>query len=89
MLVPSIRLRARPVPRAASAGPSSAPAGDGPLGASACQALLAMPFDALRFQYAGAVIGGVAPRSLIASGQWERALDAMEKLVLGPLARQR
>lgn len=48
-----------------------------------------MPFDALRFQYAGAVIGGVAPRSLIASGQWERALDAMEKLVLGPLARQR
>ncbi len=48
-----------------------------------------MPFDALRFQYAGVVMAGLAQRSLLASGQSERALDALEKLVLGPLARQR
>jgi len=48
-----------------------------------------MPFDALRAQYAGAVLAGLAQPSLLASGRWERALDALEKLVLGPLARQR
>ncbi len=53
------------------------------------QGLLAMPFDALRFQYAGVVMAGLAQRSLLASGQSERALDALEKLVLGPLARHR
>jgi len=53
------------------------------------QGLLAMPFDALRVQYASAVKAGLAPRSLVASGNLERALDALEKLILGPLARQR
>jgi len=53
------------------------------------QGLLAMPFDALRFQYAGAVMAGLAQRSILASGKLERALDALEKLILGPLARQR
>jgi len=53
------------------------------------QGLLAMPFDALRVQYATAVVAGLTQRSLLDSGKWERALDALEKLVLGPLARQR
>jgi hypothetical protein len=48
-----------------------------------------MPFDTLRFQYASAVMAGLVPRSLLASGRMERTLDALEKLVLGPLARQR
>ncbi len=56
---------------------------------SAGQGLLAMPFDTLRFQYASAVMAGLVPRSLLASGRLERTLDALEKLVLGPLARQR
>ena len=53
------------------------------------QRLLSLPFDTLRAQYASVVMAGLAPRSLIASGQGERALDALEKLTLGPLARQR
>ena len=53
------------------------------------QGLLAMPFEALRFQYASAVTAGLVPRSILASGKLERALDVLEKLVLGPLARQR
>jgi hypothetical protein len=53
------------------------------------QMLLAMPFDALRAQYASVVKAGLAQRSLLASGHLERTLDAMEKLILGPLARQR
>ena len=48
-----------------------------------------MPFDALRFQYAGAVMAGLVQRSILASGKLERALDALENLILGPLARQR
>lgn len=51
--------------------------------------LLALPFDALRFQYASAVRAGLSPRSIVDSGQWERGVDALEKLTLGPLARQR
>jgi len=56
---------------------------------AAGQALLAMPFDAMRFQYAGAVRAGLARRSIIASCKLERALNTLERLVLGPLARQR
>lgn len=51
--------------------------------------LLAMPFDALRVQYASVVKAGLARRSLLASGSFERTIDALEKLILGPLARQR
>jgi hypothetical protein len=58
-----------------------------PIGAE--HGLLAMPFDALRYQYAGAVMAGLVQRSIRVSGKLERALDAMEKLILGPLARQR
>ncbi len=56
---------------------------------AAGQAFLFMPFDAMRFQYAGAVKAGLIQRSILASGQLERALGALEQLVLGPLARQR
>lgn len=52
-------------------------------------AFLAMPFDALRFHYAGAVMAGLVPRSIVDSSRLERALDLLERLVLGPLARQR
>jgi hypothetical protein len=48
----------------------------------------ALPFDALRAQYAGAVVAGWLPRSLIASGRFERALGLMEAATLGPLARR-
>ncbi len=51
--------------------------------------MLCMPFDAMRHHYASAVSAGLIRRSLIASGQLERTLDALEKLILGPLARQR
>ena len=53
------------------------------------QGFLAMPFDALRVQYASAVMAGLVQRSILASGRLERALDALEKLILGQLARQR
>jgi hypothetical protein len=53
------------------------------------QSLLSLPFDALRFQYASAVQAGLAQRSLLASGRFERAIDAIEVLILGPLARRR
>lgn len=53
------------------------------------QACLSWPFDALRLQYASAVMAGLAQRSLRASAQLERALDTLERLVLGPLARRR
>jgi len=48
-----------------------------------------MPFDALRFHYASAVMAGLVPRSLLDSARSERVIDTMEKLILGPLARQR
>lgn len=51
--------------------------------------ILSMPFDAMRVQYASVVKAGLARRSLRASGQLERTLDSLEKLILGPLARQR
>ncbi|MCV2361326.1 hypothetical protein LNV08_20380 [Paucibacter sp. TC2R-5] len=56
---------------------------------AAGQAFLAMPFDAMRFHYASAVAAGLAHRSILAPGQFEQALDTLEKLILGPLARQR
>jgi len=59
------------------------------LGQGLGQDLLAVPFDTLRYQYAGVVMAGLAHRSILASGQSERALDALEKLILGPLARRR
>lgn len=59
------------------------------LARSATELCLSAPFEALRAQYAGAVQAGLAPRSLLASAEFERALDKLEKLCMGPLARQR
>jgi len=53
------------------------------------QAFLGVPFDAMRFQYASAVMAGLIQRSIIESAQFERTLDTLERLILGPLARQR
>jgi len=53
------------------------------------QCYLFLPFDAMRFHYANAVLAGLAQRSIRASARLEMALDAMEKLMLGPLARRR
>ncbi len=55
----------------------------------ATQSCMCAPFDAMRAQYAGAVQAGLVPRSLLASAQFERSLDSLEKLCLGPLARRR
>lgn len=55
----------------------------------ATQACLSAPFDAMRSHYAGAVAAGLMPRSLLASARVERAIDSLEKLCLGPLARRR
>lgn len=48
----------------------------------------ALPFDALRSQYADAVHAGFIERSLLASARFERALAGMEQWMLGPLARR-
>jgi len=49
---------------------------------------LALPFDALRAQHAGAVQAGFIERSLLASARFERALAGLERWMLGPLARR-
>jgi hypothetical protein len=48
---------------------------------------LALPFDIAREQYAKSVRLGLIERSLLASAQFGRTLNAMEKLTLGPFAR--
>jgi hypothetical protein len=53
------------------------------------QPFLAAAFDAVRHEYASAVMAGLASRSVLASGQLERLLDTLESLMLGPLARRR
>jgi hypothetical protein len=45
------------------------------------------PFDLARAQYAAGVRAGLIERSLLASGAFERGLDALERLTLGPWAR--
>jgi len=54
----------------------------------AARALMSLPFDALREQYARAVRTGIVERSLLASGHFERALGALEQLSYGPFARR-
>ncbi|PTT93203.1 hypothetical protein DBR42_00415 [Pelomonas sp. HMWF004] len=93
MLTQMTRSRRAALPARTSTSPSArrAPAFvHAGLNANAAgQAFLALPFDALRLLYASAVVAGLAQRSILASGKLERALDALEKLILGPLARQR
>ena len=54
---------------------------------SAVRAVATLPFDALRFAYASAVQAGLVRRSMLASRDLELQLDALEKVVLGPVAR--
>jgi hypothetical protein len=50
-------------------------------------ALLALPFDIAREQYAQAVKSGLIEKSLLKSAKFGRDLKALEQLTLGPLAR--
>ncbi|MGZ5187049.1 MAG: hypothetical protein ACXWCO_18270 [Caldimonas sp.] len=54
----------------------------------ACKALAAVPFDVIRHQYSSAVRAGLIRKSLLASSDFERALGALERMTLGPLARR-
>lgn len=48
---------------------------------------LQWPFDAMRSQHASAVRAGLIANSILASRDFERAVDALEHLTLGPFAR--
>jgi hypothetical protein len=50
--------------------------------------VLGLPFDMAREQYAKAVKAGFLPSSMLASRDVGRALDACEKVTLGPWARR-
>lgn len=50
--------------------------------------ILRLPFDMAREQYAKAVKAGFLPHSMLASRDVGRALDACEKVTLGPWARR-
>ena len=45
-------------------------------------------FDLARAQHAAGVQAGLCKRSLLASADFERRLDLLERLTLGPLARR-
>jgi hypothetical protein len=49
---------------------------------------LALPFDAMRAQYARAVQGGLIERSMLDGRDFERALGSLERFILGPWARR-
>lgn len=49
---------------------------------------LSLPFDVVRQQYANAVRVGLIEGSMLAGAKFERNLDSLEKLTLGPWARQ-
>ena len=46
-----------------------------------------LPFDVLRQQYSRAVQAGWIERSMLQSARFGQALNALERLTLGPLAR--
>jgi len=48
---------------------------------------LALPLDLARHQHAAGVRAGLLPRSLLESQRFERQLGLLERLWLGPLAR--
>jgi len=58
-----------------------------PVMARASRAVLNLPFDALRAQYACAVCAGLIERSLLGAAHFERGLAALERLSYGPFAR--
>jgi hypothetical protein len=50
-------------------------------------AALHTPFDVMRAQHAQAVRAGLLANSILESREFERRVDALERLCLGPLAR--
>lgn len=48
---------------------------------------LHLPFDVMRSQHAKAVRAGLLANSILASRDFERAVDALEHITLGPFAR--
>ncbi|MBX3604342.1 MAG: hypothetical protein KF788_03680 [Piscinibacter sp.] len=55
---------------------------------AAGRALATLPFDVLRAQHASAVRAGLARNSMLESRDFERAVTALERTLLGPLARR-
>lgn len=49
---------------------------------------LALPFDAVRAQYAQGVEAGFIERSMLAQRDFELALGSVERMTLGPWARR-
>lgn len=49
---------------------------------------LHLPFDVMRAQHAQAVRAGLVARSMLESRDFERHVNALEHLALGPFARQ-
>jgi hypothetical protein len=49
---------------------------------------MAVPFEAARQQYALAVKAGLQPNSMLAYRDHFKALDQLEKVTMGPFARQ-
>jgi hypothetical protein len=47
-----------------------------------------LPFDMAREQYAKAVQFGLIERSLLGWAKFERQIDLLEKMILGPWARR-
>ncbi len=47
-----------------------------------------LPFDMAREQYAKAVQFGLIERSLLGWAKFERQIDSLEKMMLGPWARK-
>jgi hypothetical protein len=50
--------------------------------------LARLPFDTMRAQYANAVRAGLIERSILASRDFERTVDTLERMTLGPWARR-
>lgn len=62
----------------------------GPANGAAPQAhnLWGLPFDTLRAVHASGVQAGLIRRSMLESRDFERVVGAMERVMLGPLARR-
>lgn len=50
-------------------------------------ATLSLPFDVMREQHAQGVHAGLMANSMLASRDFEKAVDALEHVTLGPFAR--
>ena len=55
---------------------------------TASKAFAVLPFDAMRANHAIAVKAGLVENSMLASRDFEHAVEALERVTLGPLARR-